>query len=148
MKSGIHGASHVASHVLEEHTSEVQIRLQAPDLGALFAEAGRALMELMSGGAVPAPSDAPDAPETLTLHSSDRDALLVDWLNELIYRVETEKKIYGEIAVQTVDGRALSATIRGAPAEGLRTLVKAASFHGLKIVEDEGGHAATVVLDV
>lgn len=134
-----------ASHVYEEHTGEVQIRIEAPTLGELFAEAGRALMNVM-GGASPRTVEGP--PTTVTVHSIDRDALLVDWLNELVYLVETERKLYGEIFVERISDRELTATVRGADAPELRTLVKAASFFGLAIAERASGYTATVVLDV
>jgi SHS2 domain-containing protein len=134
-----------ASHSHEEHTGEMRIRLEAPTLAELFAEAARALMEVM-GGATPAAATGP--PERATIRSLDRDALLVDWLNELVYRVETEKMLYGEFVIEAISDRELIASLRGAPTPELRSLVKAASFHGLKIVAGEVGFSATVVLDV
>jgi SHS2 domain-containing protein len=139
------GAGPHASHTFEEHTGELQIRLFAPTLAELFAEAGRALMEVMDG----APPAGPIGPgERVALSAADRDALLVDWLNELIYRVETGRRLYREFAIQQLTDEELIASIRGTPAPRLRTLVKAASFHGLRIDEADAGFTATVVLDV
>jgi SHS2 domain-containing protein len=134
-----------AAHAFEDHTSEVAIRLEAPSLAALFVEAARALMELMGGGPPPA---ATDPPVEIRLHAPDRDALLVDWLNELIFRVETTGALYGEVRVAHVDETNLLAALRGTPAPDLRPLVKAASFHGLRITRHAGGLDATVILDV
>jgi SHS2 domain-containing protein len=134
-----------ASHVEVEHVGEVEIRIEASSLGELYVEAARALMEVMSGGAL-APARGPA--ETVTLRARDREALLVDWLNELIYRVERGRKIYSEFRLLDEPGEALTVELRGGGAPTRRTLVKAASFHGLAVAPVAGGWAATVLLDV
>ena len=134
-----------AGHVFEEHPSEVAVRVVAPNLPALFVEAGRALAEVMAGG-VPPP--ATSAPERVTLRAHDREALLVDWLNELVYRAETGRFVPCEFSVERLEGGELDATVRGTASDNVRPLVKAASFHGLRITCDDDGCAATVVLDV
>lgn len=134
--------------MFEEHTAEVRLRIEAPTIEALFAEAGRGLAELLAAGSAGVPP-ASGEPERVTLRTRDRDALLVDWLNELIFRSETERRIFSEVEVERVAGGALSATIRGSePAEEIRTLVKAATMHDVRIEESEHGVSAVVVFDV
>ncbi len=135
-----------SSHVFEEHTADVRLRVEAPTLPELFVEAGRALAELVG------PEEGARGPileeETVYVRASDRDALLVDWLNELVYRSETTKRVYPELAIESFSQHELEARIRGFDAEDLRTPVKAATFHGLRITERPGGYTASVVLDV
>ena len=85
-----------ASHAFEDHTGEARVRLEAPSLAELFAEAARALAELMtgSGALVPASGDA----MRIDLTAHDREALLVDWLNELIYQAERSHAILTTVA--------------------------------------------------
>ena len=135
----------VGSHSFEDHTSEVAIRLRAPTLAGLFAEAGRALAEVMNGGLPPAGAARS---EPVILASRDLDALLVDWLNLLILRSETERVLFTGFAFDEVADCQLVATIRGAPAPSLRSIVKAASYHGVRVARDGDGYSATVVLDV
>lgn len=134
-----------ASHGFEAHTGEVRMVLRAPDLPGLFAEAARGLAALM----VERP-EAIEARESLDLSVEGRDAeaLLVAWLDELIYQTEVSGKVYAEIeAIELRDG-SLSARVRGGPPKAFKTSVKAATFHGLRIVQDEEGARAAVVLDV
>ena len=133
-----------ARHWFAEHTGELEIGLEAGSLAELFAEAGRALAEVMAGATAPACGAA----VPVSLRASDRDALLVAWLDELLFLAERDKMIYGEIRIERITERELGAAVRGAPATELRTQVKAATFHDLKIVEDADGFAATVILDV
>jgi SHS2 domain-containing protein len=134
------------SHSFEDNTAEVALRLSAPTLESLFAEAGRALAELTFGeGPLPPPTGAP---VRVTLDSVDRDALLVDWLNELVYRTETMGQLFVAFELERLEGASLVASIRGAEVESLRPLVKAATLHGVHITEQSHGYEATVVLDI
>lgn len=119
--------------------------LSAPDLPSLFTQAARGLAELMVERL-----EGIDAQEPLDLVVDGRDAeaLLVGWLDELIYRTETTGKVYPEVEhIEIRDGR-LRARVVGGPPEAFKTSVKAATFHGLSIDEDEEGARAAVVLDV
>jgi SHS2 domain-containing protein len=135
------------TYQFEPHTAEVQVRIKGTDLPELFEEAGYALAELMLG------EDPPEAPpeaqeEHVTLEAADTEALLVDWLNELISRADVWKRVYTDFVVEHLSERALRARIRGSTPSVLKTAVKAATFHGLEIREHEDGFTATVVLDV
>ncbi len=134
-----------ASHRFEEHTGEVQLHILAPSLPELFAEAGLALAELI---AEQRGQSSQEAFEVVEIGAPDREALLVEWLNELIFRGETQRKVYDEFHITSLSDQSLRAEIRGAAPEQLRTAVKAATFHRLEIVPRAGGYSATVVLDV
>lgn len=135
----------MARHSLVEHTGEVQVRLEAATLGELFAEAALALAEIMGG---PFADPGREGGETVRLESRDRNALLVDWLNELVYLAERDKRLYGAAEIHRVSDRELSARVYGRDIEDLRLHVKAATFHGLDIREEPGGLSADVVLDI
>ncbi len=132
-----------ASHTLEEHTGELKLRIEAPTLAELFAEAGRALAETMG----PA-NDGPLVTKRIEIEASDREALLVDWLNELVFLSEVEKAIFREFRVELPSERRLEAVASGVKVERLRNPVKAATYHGLSVSERKDGFVATVVVDV
>jgi SHS2 domain-containing protein len=134
-----------AGHSFVDHTSEVELHLFAPTLTALFAEAGRAIAALMLG-------DEPRAPESVVdevvVTAPDRDALLAAWIDELIFRAETHKAVFTRFAIRRVDDREIAAEIHGIAAPVIKTAVKAATFHDLRVAEESGGFVGTVVLDV
>jgi SHS2 domain-containing protein len=135
------------TYQFEPHTGEVQIRIEGASLPELFEEAGYALAELMLGEELPAtPPDAEQ--ELVVLEAADTEALLVDWLNELISRADVGKRVYTDFVVDELSERTLRARIRGYTPTVLKTAVKAATFHGLEILEHEDRFTATVVLDV
>ncbi len=132
-----------ASHTLEEHTGELKLRIEAPTLPELFAEAGRALAETMGPG-----NDGPLVAKRIEIEAIDREALLVDWLNELVFLSEVEKAVFREFRIELPSERRLEAFASGVKVERLRNPVKAATYHGLSVSEGKDGFVATVVVDV
>jgi SHS2 domain-containing protein len=133
-----------ASEVLE-HTAEVRLRVRGRSLGDLLGEAGHALAAVTLGGQPPASNGSW---RTVEVRSTDRDALLVDWLNELIYLAETERWVPVEFVIETATPMALRAQVRGVPVAVTPARVKAATFHGLRIATTPDGLTADVILDV
>jgi protein archease len=134
----------MAPHAFEEHTGEVRVRLSAPTFEGLLVEAGQALAELLADE----PPGELQAAERVELRDVDRAALLVHWVDELIFLSETRKRIYSWFQVVSASEREVVAEVRGWPASRVRTAVKAATFHGLVVTEGPGGLSAEVVLDV
>jgi SHS2 domain-containing protein len=85
------------SHTFLEHTGEMHLRIRARSFPELLAEAGRALTGLLLRGAR---SDAVGSWATIEVRWTDPAALLVDWLNELIYRAESGLEAPTEFDVQ------------------------------------------------
>jgi SHS2 domain-containing protein len=88
------------------------------------------------------------SPERVELSASDRESLLVGWLNELVYRGEVDKCVYGDVHVDLATDQRLEATVSGRDPLSPRTAVKAATWHRLRVQELPAGLEATVVLDV
>ena len=141
-----------STHSFDEPSDELRLHVEATSLDELYAEAGRALSELMlpRGGSRPI-STAPHPlthRERVTVEATDRDALLADWVNELIYRSETEHRVFVEFQIERLTDRFLSAWVRGVDPIEPRTPVKAATLYDLHITEHAHGFSATVTLDV
>ena len=132
-------------HAWLDHTSEVQLQVGAESLAGLAAEAGRALGILLLRGAAPEPAGEA---RTLEVSSVDREALLVDWLNEILFLAEVELWVAVEFDVLEVSAVHLKASARGVPVDDPPALVKAATFHGLAVEERDGGLHAEVIFDV
>lgn len=141
-----------ASHHFVEHTSEVELHLSAPSFSALLAEAGRALGELMLRGHEGGFLGEPE--EEIEVHGRDEVALLVGFLNELVYHAEASRLVPLASEMLRVgpsegeEGMALRARLRFAELSYAPSKVKAATFHGVRVVEAEGGVTANVILDV
>jgi len=134
-----------------EHTADVGFELTAGDLNALFDAARRALLELL----VSCPSREGSIPRSITLEAESLEGLLVAWLDELLYLVQTHGllPVQSAVAVSAAPaGYHLAALLNCAPldveAHGWQGEVKGATYHGLKLVQENGNWRARVVLDV
>ena len=134
-----------ASHEVLEHVGELELRLRAPDFAGLLREAGVALAaELLRGQA----GGPVEGEIRLELEPGDRAALLVDWLNELVYRADAEGLVLTSFDFDRADERGVSCRARGVRA-AMAVPVKAATFHGLAVeVGAAGGLEARVILDI
>jgi SHS2 domain-containing protein len=132
-----------------DHTSEITLHVGAEDWPGLLAEAGHGLAELLLRGAAPgAASDSDTDRRSLEVSSHDREALLVDWLNEIVYVAETGLWVPQEIEIEDCSETHLKALARGVTVEEPPSLVKAATFHGLHVRDLPEGLEAEVILDV
>ena len=132
-------------HRWVDHTSEVQLEVEAESPAGLAAEAGRALGLLMLRGA---PAEVAGPARTLEVSSVDREALLVDWLNEILFVAETERWVPVEFDVEESSSTHLRITARGVPVAEVPSSVKAATLHGLRVEERDGAWRAEVIFDV
>lgn len=127
------------------HTAEVKLRVRAGSFPALAAEAGRALAALELGREPPA---ATGEGREIVLRAGDLGALLVDWLNELIFLAETERWVATEFEPQPCGTLELRMRARGVTVDTAPSRVKAATHHGLDVRRADGGVEAEVVFDV
>lgn len=134
-----------AGHELVDHTSEVELRLRAPTMRGLFHEAALGLAEVMAGQPVAASGDAHEA---VQVESTDVDALLVDWVNELLFRAEVSGRLYPAVRIDRLTDRQVVGAIGAVELPTPRHDVKAATMHGVRIAPVPGGFAANVILDV
>ena len=142
-----------AGHRFEEHTGEVQLHIRADTLPEIFREAARAVAQLLLNSVPAPPADA--VAVVVELQARDPAALLVDWVNELIFRGEVERTVFTEVepvvveAAQASDaGWHLKATLRGLPDPPLAGQVKAATLHQARVDRMSGGYQANLILDV
>ncbi|MCL6451704.1 MAG: archease [Acetobacteraceae bacterium] len=135
---------------LLEHTADIGMWVWGQDPAALFAHAALGLREILAPPP-PAPGWRPLEEQRLVeLRAPDWEALLVDWLNELLYLLDTERLVPAAAAVE-LEGTALRARVRMEalpPGQAPRREPKAATFHGLTITPESGGLCARVIFDV
>jgi SHS2 domain-containing protein len=128
-----------------DHTSELELHVEADTDREVVEDATNALAELLRGD-----REAPDGDRVLrevTVDADDRAQLLAAWLEELVYLAETEAVVPVNVRFETLDERGLRACVEGRRGEP-PNLVKAVTYHRLSFERTESGWEATVVLDV
>jgi riboflavin kinase/FMN adenylyltransferase len=143
-----------------EHTADRALRVWAGEVPDLFAGAARGMYALMADvdGLV-----ATDWRE-IQLQALDWEVLLVDWLNELLYLTEMDDILFVDFRIESLtggapedsgrqrsgngSGAALHARAGGVSAPITKAHIKAATFHDLKIRQDEQGWWTQITFDV
>jgi SHS2 domain-containing protein len=130
-----------------EHTADLGVRVWAPTLEELFEAAGLALAAALYEGPV---GGAPAC--GVRLEASDRPALLVEWLSELLFLMTAGGWVLGRFEVTMAGESGLRAEVGGerfdAARHQLRTEVKAPTFHGLRLDRGSAGWQAQVIFDL
>ena len=133
-----------------EHTADLGLRIEAADLTDLFRTAAEGLFDVVTADRS---AVEPREAEGVELAADSPEQLLIDWLNELIFRVETRHALYARFDVTVAaDGRSLSGEIAGEPMDRDRHVldheVKAATHHGLVVEPSGDGWRAEVIVDI
>ncbi|MGI6209170.1 MAG: archease [Anaerolineae bacterium] len=123
------------------HTADVAIRVWGGSVEELLTSAAQGLFAMM------AEACTTDSERTVELSADDLETLLVDWLNELIYLSDSHDEAYSEYALRVTPGWHLQASLRGGPICRRTGIVKAATYHGLAVEQEQGQYRATVVFD-
>jgi SHS2 domain-containing protein len=131
-----------------DHTSEVELELEAASEPEVFADALTALAELHEFGATG--TTELDEHRTVTVcagEAADWAAVLVGWLEELVLAAESEGFV--ALAVVSLELRrgGLTAEVAGVLGDPA-PLVKAVTLHRLRFEPGGSGYVARVVLDV
>src|SRR5512135_110267 len=135
----------MSTHEFLEHIGETRLRLQAASLESLLAEAAVALGEVELAGI---PLEPGHLERQIEVAAVDTGALLVDWLNELIYLAESEACVPVSAEVRLTAPSALEARVTCQRLSRPPALVKAATHHGLRLARVTAGWEAEVILDV
>jgi SHS2 domain-containing protein len=133
---------------LVDHTGDLGVRVYGDSLPQLFEQAAQALIFIFTD------------PETIRIKETRRllleantdEELLITWLNELVYLFDTEGLLFKAYDVLSVDDHRLEALAQGERYdEGrhpIKTPVKAATYHQLKIEHRQGVWTAQVIFDL
>jgi SHS2 domain-containing protein len=130
-----------------DHTADVGIIAYGKDLKEAFANAAYGMFSLI--GDLDGVTE--NTSREVNIQSSDQEALLVDWLNELLYLFDVDHIIFKRFEITHLSQNRLKAKVYGERIDisrhQLKTMVKAATYHMLKI-ERENGVRVQFILDI
>ena len=141
------------SFELREHTADVAVAARGPTLGEAFAAVADGLAAAMCDEI---PAEGGERHD-LTVRAEDREALLFDYLDELIYRrdvdsvlpVDHEARVARESGADGDGEWLLTGSFRGIPLdEVVARDVKAVTYSEMRVAREGEEWTAYVVLDV
>lgn len=130
-----------------EHTADIGIRAFGRTLEETFENAALAMFSLIADLS----NVEEKKPYRLEVEGEDRESLLVEWLNELIYFLETENVLLKRFKVEEIGETHLVATAYGEPLDlekhAVGVQIKATTYHMLKVSHNQYWEAQ-VIFDV
>ncbi len=127
-----------------EHPSDIGIIAYGNDLKEVFENAAYGMFAMMAELSTLKPHEA----YAIKVTGDDREDLLVNWLNELIFLHETKHVLFKEFLISKISDKELSGEAKGEHmTKGLDLLhrpIKAATFNGIELTDKK----ARVVFDV
>ena len=130
-----------------DHTADVGILISAPTPEGMFEVAALAFTELVTQ----VDSLNHSVERRIRLHEDDMEALLVSWLQELLYLLDTEDLVFGRFQVKLQDF-SMEATAWGEVLDPeihpIKTEIKAVTYHQLEVEQNDQGWRAKVIFDI
>ncbi len=127
-----------------EHTADWALKVWGVDLPHLFKNAADGMLQLM--GALPAQQNP--LMRTIKVEAIDEESLLVVWLEELLFGMETRSVTYREMSLRITGATALRAKIEELPLVSIAKPIKAVTYNDLVIRPIQGGLETTIIFDV
>lgn len=131
-------------------SGDIGLEAEAASPAALFSEAARGFYAVTCGD----PSVGSGTLKRVSASADTPEALLVNFLNELVYLADTEGFVASEVkAAATLKAPCRAeAELHGEPDAFRRRrrglLVKAATYHGIEVSEINGLWRARIMLDI
>ena len=134
-----------------DHTGDIGVRVRAGSLGDLFADAAAALTATLVDPSTVLGRER----EWVSLAAPSLELLLVDWLNDLVFRFDVDEFVVARVAPrieQQQEEWKLESTLEGEHLEPARHRVKLAvkgvTYHQLEIVKTDRGFETALVFDI
>jgi SHS2 domain-containing protein len=133
---------------LVDHPADIGFRAHGTTLEELFSTCARALVSIVL--------DPSDIRLTKSVPipgiGGDLESLLVNWLNEVLYQVDGRRVALGEFAIGRVSETNVDCVARGEPRDRERhpprVIVKAVTYHQLRVERTADGWVAEVYVDI
>lgn len=121
------------------------IRSYGKDLPELFRNSALGMMDFIFGEQLK--TCETDQADEVEIESEDAEALLVDWLSELNYLVNTNYRAYIDYEFEQFSERRIRAKVKSCKALAEED-IKAVTFHNLKIEKIDDLWQVTIVYDI
>lgn len=126
------------------HTADWALRVWAADLAGLLTAAAHGMLAFVEAR----PASEERRWRSLQLRAEDGEGLLVSWLEEILFLLETGGETCTAIELSVPREFELRGRVQLAPAVRPKKHIKAVTYHNLSIERTEGGLETVIVFDV
>ncbi|MHB1412700.1 MAG: archease [Thermoleophilia bacterium] len=133
---------------LIEHTADIGVRSFGATIAEAFETAAAGMFSLLAD-----PGQICDQQEfPVEVEAEDREMLLVEWLNELLYIYESRGVLLKRFHIREISDTRLLGSAYGEPIDPgrheIRTDIKAVTYYQLRVKQRKSGWLTEVILDV
>jgi len=130
------------------HTADLGMVIQGKDLPDLFAQAAWSFFDIM----VETRHIELKQEKMISVEAPDQEALLVVWLGELLYLFEAHHLVFGKFMIRSLTPTSLQAAGWGESYDSRKhrskQVIKAVTYHQLRIWEEKGIWRARIIFDL
>jgi SHS2 domain-containing protein len=129
-----------------DHPADIKLKIEADTLEDLFKGSAIALSEIL------VQEEDIDyrikIEEKISLSSYDLNALLVDFLSEILAISDIKNAVFKEIFIEKLLDNEISAIIKGYPVKRFNKEIKAVTYHQLEIKKVDDLYQAIILFDI
>jgi len=131
---------------IDDLTSDVMFEAYGKDLKEVFENAALALFSVICQIKKVKHKITKD----VVIEAEDAKELMINWLQELIARVDIEELFFSKFEIEEISNTKLKAKVYGdkAKPEFGETVVKAVTYYKFKFEKTEDGYVARISLDI
>lgn len=144
-----------SGHTFIDHTGDVGLKIWGADIPDLFCEAALAMCSLIFEAKPVLEGKEID----IRVESADRDALLLKWLKEILFLIETERIVFSQFHIENhnftqkdASTYVLEAKAYGEPLNAARHSIckeiKAVTYHHFYVRKNGEWWESAVVFDI
>ena len=131
-----------------EHTADLRLKIRGSSDKELFINAAKGMFSVITS----IDNIALKEGISVELRAPKKEDLLIDWLNELLFLMNTEDMLFREFKIYELNRGYIKAEAIGERIDSKRhkiiTEIKAATYHNIKIISDDSGWSCEVVFDI
>lgn len=130
------------------HTADISIKAYGKSLKELFENVALGMFNILAD----LEGITTSTELEIKAEAPDREELLIEWLDELLYNFYTKQIIFCEFNITGLTDNGLTAKVKGRfvgeNKNRLKTEIKAATRHDLHIIKKDGNYEVQIVFDV
>lgn len=131
------------SYKILGHTADIRMKVEADSLPELFVAAIEGMNSIIKEKRE---ERREKSKKIIEIQSPDKTALLIDFMNEVLYLSQANKEIYNEVKFLEFSETALKAEIFGVKVEEFDEDIKAVTYHEAEIKKNEKGNFETIIV--
>ncbi len=128
------------------HTADIKVEVYGNSIQELFSNSLQCLNFIIKKNFVI--NNVFDFEETIEVDSIDTEALLIDFLSEILFLSETRNAVFCKIIFTKFDNNYLQGKVFGVKVNSFDDQIKAITYHQTKIEFDGKKYKAIIIFDI